>query len=83
MKSSSNSKSDVDFVMRSRFVRRMSSVRCFMFVVIADIACHTATFHTDLSFMSRDVPTQNVSLCIFLYYHGTRQGQAVLTTLTL
>ena len=52
MKSSSNSKSDVDFVMRRRFVSRTSSVRCFMFVVIADIACHSLTSQTDLSLMS-------------------------------
>ena len=55
MKSSSNSKSDVDFVMRRRFVRSMSSVRCFMFVVMADIVCHTVTSHTDLSLISKDV----------------------------
>ena len=84
MKSSSNSKSDVDFVMRRRFVSRMSSVRCFMFVVIADIVCHSVTV-SHLTQTSLSCPemssSQNVSLSIFLDYPGTRQGQAVLTTL--
>ena len=74
MKSSSNSKSDVDFVMRRRFVRRTSSVRCFMFVVIADIACHSLTSQTDLSLMSTVVLQ---SECFSLYSSRLSWDQAV------